>query len=69
MSVSCIYLIPEDVLPEDSKAIGIIPIPSYTHPRKKNFLEDDDDDDDDGEELAWGREQTRTFFVLLKQTV
>ena len=36
-----IYLIPEDALPGDSKVIGIIcalktiPIPGYTHPRRR----------------------------------
>ena len=54
-----IYLIPGDVLPGDSKAIGIIcallnlSYPSYTHPRVDDF--------DDGEDLACGRGKSQTI--------
>ena len=59
-----IYLIPEDVLPRDSKAIGIIcalfkPFLSRVILTRE---EEDDDDDDEGEDLAWGRGITRTFL-------
>ena len=57
--VSFIYLIPEDVLPGDSKAIGIICtlLINLSYPELYS-----PDDDDDGEELAWGRGKTRTFL-------
>ena len=50
-------MIPEDVLPGDSKAIGLKPFLS----RVVLAREELDDDDDDGEELAWGRGKAFLF--------
>ena len=57
MSVLFIHLILEDVLPGDSKAIGIIGALYLSGVILTRELEDDDDDDDD-DELAWGRGKT-----------
>ena len=51
-----IHLILEDVLPGDSKAIGIIVKPFLSGVVLTR------EDDDDGEDLAWGRGKTRTFL-------
>ena len=54
-----IYLIPEDVLPGDSKAIGIIcALKNRSYPESdRSYPELYSPDDDDGEELVWEREK------------
>ena len=57
-----IYLIPEDVFPEDSKSIDSFK-PFLSGVILTREEEDDhEDDDDDGEELVWGRGKTRPFL-------
>ena len=55
-------MIPEDVLPGDSKATGIICALLNLSVILTREEDEEDDDDDDGEELAWVRGKTRTFL-------
>ena len=62
------YLIPEDVIPGYSKAIGIIcALQNYFYPELYLSREDDDDDDGGSEKLAWGRTVDKNeLFCSLK---